>query len=541
MIKIKAVRPIFVFPFSFCMMILLLGNCSNPGNTPAAGAGSNFLDTTHAVYGPYRVYKLPVTKGVTILNPVQLSLGPGGKLYAANHTGEVYTLNDSDSDGFEDEAVLFCNISDYGLKSPAGFASKGDTVFIGTSQEIRAFIDKDGDFKADTSWTIFKDIPNSQHPYEYTSAFAIGPDGWLYFALATDSWNAGASPDPHAYRGSILRISTDGKVVEKIATGIRSVYGMRFNNRGDAFFIDNEGGGNPTEELNLLVKGKFYGHNPKKFPGADSAVELPVTNLEMETAPSAIVFNTGGKSFGKTSDNLFVSYYGPGERWTKGAISRLEITPGEKKGYKFREHPVADIPKLSGIAFGSDGSLYVAQHGVSDYWYNSTQPQSGGFYKLVYDPSLEGLEVKRAKLNTGELSASSIEAGKQLFAEQACLACHSTDGKKELLGPSLNNLGNVMSRKEILENINDPSAIIKPAMNAVRILKKNGQVLLGRTVNTDESKVDIMLIGNKVVSVPKNEIQSITEEKKSLMYEGLLKGLDSTQINNLLDYLVSLK
>lgn len=537
---IRAVRPVFVLPFSFCIMILLLGNCNNPGNNPGVEAGKAFLDTTHAVYGPYRVYKLPITKGVTILNPVQLSLGPGGKLYAANHTGEVYTLNDSDNDGFEDEAVLYCNISDYRLKSPAGFASKGDTVFIGTSQEIRAFMDTDSDFKADTSWIIFKDIPNSQHPYEYTSAFAIGPDGWLYFALATDSWNAGASPDPNAYRGSILRISTDGKMVEKVATGIRSVYGMRFNTKGDAFFIDNEGGGNPTEELNLLVKGKFYGHNPKKFPGADS-VELPVANLEIETAPSAIVFNTGGEAFGKTSDNLFVSYYGPGERWTKGAISRLEISGDERNGYLFKEHPVADIPKLSGIAFGSDGSLYVAQHGVSDYWYNSTQPQSGGFYKLVYDPSLEGLAIKRTTPNSGELSPSSIEAGKQLFAEQACLACHSTDGKKELLGPSLNNLGNVMSRKEILENINDPSAIIKPAMNAIRILKKDGQVLLGRAVNTDESKVDIMLIGNKIVSVPKNEIQSITEEKKSLMYEGLLKGLDSTQVNSLLDYLVSLK
>jgi putative heme-binding domain-containing protein len=537
---IKAVRPIAVFSFAFCIIILLLGNCNNPGNNPEVEAGAAYLDTTHAVYGPYKVYKLPVIKGVTILNPVQLSLGPGGKLYAANHTGEVYTLNDSDSDGFEDEAVLYCNISDFGLKSPAGFASKGDTVFIGTSQEIRAFIDTNNDFRADTSWTIFKDIPNSQHPYEYTSAFAIGPDGWLYFALATDSWNAGASPDPNAYRGSILRISTDGKMVEKLATGIRSVYGMRFNTKGDIFFIDNEGGGNPTEELNLLVKGNFYGHNPKKFPGYGS-ITLPVTNLEIETAPSAIVFNSDGKGFGNTNDNLFVSYYGPGERWTKGAISRLEMKSDEKAGYSFSEHPVADIPKLSGIAFGADGSLYVAQHGVSDYWYNSTQQQSGGFYKLVYDPSLEGLAIKRAKANSGELSASSIEAGKQLFAEQACLACHATDGKTELLGPSLNNLGNVMSRNEILENINDPSAIIKPAMNAVRILKKDGQVLLGRAVNSNENIIDIMLIGNKVVSVPKKDIQSITDEKKSLMYEGLLKELDSTQINSLLDYLVSLK
>lgn len=194
-----------------------------------------YIDTTIATYGPYQVIKLPITKGVNILNPIQLASGPDGKMFAANRAGEVYILEDADGDGIEDSAALYCNINDFGLRSPGGFTYRGDTVYIGASQEIRAFLDKDRDGKADTSWTFFNDIPFSEHPYEWTCGLNFGPDGWLYFNLTTDSWNAGASPDPKRYRGSILRVSPDGKQAEVMATGIRSVYGMQFNANGDLF------------------------------------------------------------------------------------------------------------------------------------------------------------------------------------------------------------------------------------------------------------------------------------------------------------------
>ncbi len=113
------------------------------------------VDTTVAVYGPYVAVKLPITKGVNIANPIQLKLGPEGVLYGANQTGEVYSLRDTDGDGLEDKALLYCNVRDFGLRSPSGFAHRGDTIYIGTAQQIRAFLDTDKDGKADTSWPRF--------------------------------------------------------------------------------------------------------------------------------------------------------------------------------------------------------------------------------------------------------------------------------------------------------------------------------------------------------------------------------------------------
>jgi putative heme-binding domain-containing protein len=518
------------------ILIFLLSMCSEK---PEVKYG-NYEDTTVPVYGPYRVIKLPVTKGIKILNPIQLAQGPDGKLFAANQSGEVYTLQDSDEDGLEDEAVLFCNVTEQGLRSPGGFAHRNDTVFIGTSEEIRAYIDRNNDGRADTSWTFFNEIPHSEHPYEWTCGMNFGPDGWLYFVLSTDSWNAGASPDPKGFRGSLLRISPDGKRVERLATGIRSVYGTAFNQHGDLFFTDNEGGGNLKEELNYYIKGGFYGHNPKKYPGYDSIMN-PAHALEAEVAPSAIAFNKTDNDFGGTGGNLFVAFYGPGERWKRGALGRIKIERRNDGSYSYEEFPVADIPKLSGLAFGKDGSLYLAHHGVSDYWYNSITEKTGGYYKVVYDPSLKGKPIKSRAINATDLSAGSIESGKQLFAEQACLACHAVDGKSELLGPNLNGIGSRLSREEILEEIKTPSKIIKPSMGGMRITKKDGQVLLGRVVSAEEKEISLMLVGNSIVKIPRNEIRKIENETKSLMYEGLLQSLDQEQVNNLLDYISSLK
>lgn len=516
--------------------LLLLGSCSDK----QAPSITLFEDTTVQVYGPYKAIKLPITKGVVMGNPIQISRGPGGLLYAANQTGEVYTLRDSDGDGFEDSTALYCNVTDYKLRSPVGFAHRGDTVYVGTAQEIRAFLDIDNDGRADTSWTFFGNIPNSEHPYEWASGLNFGPDGWLYCAITTDSWNVGAAPDPYGMRGAIIRISPNGKRMEQVATGIRSVPGMAFNDAGDLFFVDNEGGGNPTEELNRLVAKAFYGHNKKKYPADSATTTRPEFDLQTEVAPSSIEFNSTTNDFGGTPGNLFVAYYGPGERWNRGAVGRVVITKQPDGSYAYQEFTIADIPKLSDLAFGSDGSLYLAHHGKTDYWYNSILPEQGGFYKIVYDATSANPRDFVRRKHEMTFSEDAVEMGRQLFAEHGCLGCHQVDGVTELLGPNLKNVARSYSRDEILESIVTPSSQIKPSMAGVRITKKDGQVLLGRVISSNDDNLSFMVVGNAVVTVPRHEIARMDNEDKSLMYAGLTHGMPESQVNALLDYLMSL-
>jgi putative heme-binding domain-containing protein len=494
------------------------------------------------VFGPYAVIKLPIWTGVKIHNPVKIIQGPDKLIYVANHTGEIYTLHDIDNDGLEDHAKLFCDVKADGLRSPVSIIFKDNDLYVGTAQEIRIYSDTDGDGAADSSRTFFNNIPHSEHPYEWTSGLTFGQDGYLYAVLTTDSWNVGAALDPNGWRGAILRISPDGKEVERFATGLRSVHSMLFNEHNDLLFIDNGGGGNPTEELNLALAGKFYGHNKIKYNNPEST-EGPIYSFATEVAPAGMVFNPNFNDFGGTSGDLFVSFFGPGERWERGAISRLKMNRQQGGSYQIEEIPVAKkIPKISDLAFGSNGDLYITHVGKTDYWYQPVDVVEGAIYRMVYAPWVDPLPISQVSdQKTESISEDILAKGKQLYADKACSACHSVDGKSDLLGPDLKDVGRIYSKTELLEEINEPSLRIKASMNGTKITKKDGEVLLGRIVGTDRDLIRLMVIGNRIIDIPRAEIQSEEPFEKSLMYSGLLSGMTGEETEALLSYLINLK
>lgn len=521
--------------------LLCCSACQNlPESKPARETIEKYLDKNVHVFGSYAVVKLPVSTGVKIWNPVQIVRGPDDVIYAANHTGEIYSLHDTDGDGLEDHAELFCDVKEDGLRAPAGIVFKGQDLYVGAAQEVRVYTDLDGDRKADTSRTFLGNLPHSEHPYEWTSALTFGPDGYLYLVLTTDSWNAGASPDPQGWRGALLRISPDGNRVERFATGVRSVHSMIFNTHNDLFFVDNEGGGNPTEELNIASKGHFYGHNPIKY--GNPPITEPLYDLQTEVAPAGMTFNPLNNDFDGTAGDLFIAFYGPGERWNRGAIGRLRLQRQPDGSYQIEEFPVATgIPKISDLEFGANGDLYVAHVGKTDYWYQSVDEIDGAFYRLIHVPWVEAAPIDSTQDERISAPASTLERGRQLFAERACSACHSVDGKTQLLGPDLKDIGRIYTRQELLEEITAPSERIKPSMIASRITKKNGEVLLGRVVSTDEQRVRLMIVSNRIIDISRADIQAEEPVAESLMYEGLLEGLGKEDVDALLSYLNSLR
>ena len=525
----------------FIVALLCFIACQNsPADRPAREVIEQHLDGDVLVFGSWAAVKLPVNTGAKIWNPVQIVQGPDGVMFAANNTGEIYSLHDTDGDGLEDHAELFCNVTDDGLRAPVGLVFKGRDLYVGTAQEVRIYTDTNGDGSADNSRTFFDNIPHSEHPYEYTSALSFGPDDYLYLVLTTDSWNAGASPDPEGWRGAILRISPDGNEVERFATGMRSVPAMAFNEHGDLLFVDNAGGGNPTEELNVARQGHFYGHNPAKYDYM--SITDPVYDLQTEIAPAGMAFNPVHNDFDGTAGDLFIAYYGPGERWSRGAIGRLRLERPPDGSYQIEEFPAATgIPKISDLEFGANGDLYVTQVGRTDYWYQPLEEADGAIYRLIHAPWIEAASVDNLAPNEQIMaSESSLERGKQLFAERACSACHSVDGSTELLGPDLKSVGRSFSKQEILDKVMAPSERITPGMRASRITLKNGEVLLGRVISTDNEQVQLMLVGNRIVDIDRTNIQTEEPHNESLMYEGLLNGLSDEDVDALLSYLVQL-
>ncbi len=528
------------------LLITAIGGCTIDASPPGTsgldrGTIERYRDTTVTSYGRFAAIKLPIHSGVRVWNPIQIVRGPGGVMYGANGTGEIYSLRDTDGDGLEDTALLYADVRDDSLRSPASLAFRDADLYVGTAQEIRVYSDTDGDGRADRSRRFFGDVPHSEHPYEWTSGLTFGQDDHLYFILTTDAWNAGASPDPKKWRGAVMRVSPNGETVERFATGVRSAHGMAMNRHGDLFFADNQGGANVTEELHLAIRDAFYGYNTHKY-GTSLAETAPLLNLQTEVAPSGMAFNADENHFDGTAGDLFVGFYGPGERWERGAVGRVRLTRSDDGSYHAEEHPVlGGIPKVSDLEFGPSGDLYVAQVGRTDYWYQPLETADGAFYRIVEAPWVEPSTIDTSAARSTTASADVVERGRQLFADLACSACHGVDGKSELLGPNLKDIGHVYSREELLEEIAEPSRRVKPSMGATRLTLKSGEVLLGRVVSSDLSRIRLMIIGNRIVNVPRADVASEESTSESMMYDGLLEGVEPADVDALLSYLLSLE
>ena len=525
-----------LFSAGISILINILYGC-NP--TDQQSFLEPFIAQEAQVFGSYAVVKLPIETGVPVWNPSQVVLGPDGHIYVANMPGEIYRLVDQNQDGLEDHAELFWDVKEDGLKEITSMIWKGSDLYVGSTNQVRVYPDQDLDGKPENSYVFFDGMPLSEHPYEWTSALTFGPDGWLYLVLTTDSWNPAPSPDPKGWRGAILRISPDGKQVERFATGIRSSHSMAFTPEGELLFTDNAGGGNPTEELNLAVEGGFYGHNKLKYHS--DQVQEPIYSLITEVAPSGMTFNTIENTFGGTEGDLFVGFYGPGERWERGAISRLDIIREPNGVLTFNEVPVVKgLGKISDLAFGSNGDLYVTQVGKTDYWYRSLEHVDGAIYRIIPADWVKPLPLEAAFASVQSNDIDQLALGETIFATASCSACHSVDGKSELLGPDLKDIGRYLSKEELIEEIQNPSLRIKPSMFGLKITKTNGEVHIGRVVNADEEKVQLMIVGNKVVNIPRSEIAKEEEQQKSLMYANLLNTLQDTEKEALLAYLLQL-
>lgn len=524
------------------VVVLLMISCSNKptkerSNNPSVETIKRNIDSTVSVYGRYAAVKLPIKSGVTLWNPTAVTIGPGGVMYAANYTGEIFSLHDTDGDGLEDHAKLFCNVTDDALRYPTSIIFKGNKLFVGTTQEIRVYEDLDSDEVADTSYTFFDDFPWTLHYFDWTFGLDFDNEGYLYIILCTDQLNGEAAPDPTKLRGSILKIAPDGKSYERFASGLRFAYGMKFNDQGDLFYTDNRGNENKYEELNFAVQGKFYGNNPSKFPDQKEVTE-PLLKLMYGFSPVGIDFNPKENDFDGTGGDLFVSFFGPDGQWENGSISRVRLTKEEDGSYDAEEFPVADkIAKLSDVEFGAQGDMYVSQFGNDAWGHEPFEKPIGAIYRFI---EADWIVPSNPETYTSIVSGNK-QMGKAIFKQRACASCHSVDGSEGLLGPDLLGIGQLLSKEQILESITDPNKNIKSGFDQVQIKKKDGSIISGRMSTSNSEEITLIIAGNEKIKIRKEDIESSEMIQTSLMPPGLLNGLNETDINDLLGYMQSLK
>jgi putative heme-binding domain-containing protein len=130
----------------------------------------------------------------------------------------------------------------------------------------------------------------------------------------------------------------------------------------------------------------------------------------------------------------------------------------------------------------------------------------------------------------------SESAGKIVFSN-SCAKCHKLFGEGGTVGPDLTGYERTNIRFW-LENIIDPSAMIRDEYQTIVIDTQDGRTLTGIVAAQDQATLTLRLNDGQTVRLPRKEIEEMRASPTSLMPDDLLKNLTDQQIRDLFAYLM---
>jgi len=264
-----------------------------------------------------------------------------------------------------------------GLFQPLGLKIIDSKIFVGCRDQIGVLHDLDGDGETDFYENFNNDHQVTEHFHEFAMGLQADGDGNLYYAKAARHAKAAVVPQ----HGTLLRVSRDGTRTDILATGFRAPNGVCLNPDGTFFLTDQEGHWTPKNRINWVQEGGFYG-NILGYHGisdtADQAMKQPlcwITN-SFDRSPAELLW-VPRNAWGPLQGSLLNLSYGNG----KVFVVPHETVNGQMQGGMVAL-PIPAFPTgvMRGRFHPANGQLYLC--GMTAW--ASSQPQSGGFYRLRY-------------------------------------------------------------------------------------------------------------------------------------------------------------
>lgn len=144
------------------------------------------------------------------------------------------------------------------------------------------------------------------------------------------------------------------------------------------------------------------------------------------------------------------------------------------------------------------------------------------------------------------------KAGAAVYQSSGCSACHMVDGQGGSVGPELSRIGDMRGPASLKQRLIDPGANLPQNGSGFysakwteylmfRAVEKNGHVVLGMRVGETSFAIVLKDASGKFHSLWKPDLRSLEQEPGKSLMPSFKNALTSTQMNDLVAYLMTLK
>ncbi|MEM7233245.1 MAG: hypothetical protein AAF517_13800, partial [Planctomycetota bacterium] len=256
------------------------------------------------------------------------------------------------------------------------------------------------------------------------------------------------------------------------------------------------------------------------FVGGLSSVRSDV----VRACADALVRNSGSLNADETFDAVLAlrKYCGlPREGKTRGAILKLLDARSE-----FENSPPIEESKNEKNLRGRYAAVFR--------WFEAKYPDLADELR---SQDLGPAEIADRALKFG-VDKGDAKRGAALFAKKGCEGCHR--GARRL-GPELKGIGSRFSTRDLVIAIADPSRDISPAYQSTEVVTKSGVVHQGLVVYDSPAGTLLQTGAETAVRFSAKDVTLRRKSSSSFMPNGLLDGLSSQELVDLLSYLRELK
>jgi putative heme-binding domain-containing protein len=142
---------------------------------------------------------------------------------------------------------------------------------------------------------------------------------------------------------------------------------------------------------------------------------------------------------------------------------------------------------------------------------------------------------------TSPVTIGDAARGKTIFDGKGnCASCHRVSGRGPRVAPDLSDVGLARTPAALQRSIVDPSSAMLPINRPVAIVMKDGGRITGRRLNEDTETVQLIDSDERLRSLSKRDIRTMTVETRSSM-PSYGKTLSPGEVADLVAYLLTLR